>query len=101
MSVRPAARRLIIWAAPPVGLGAIALAGKTYAGTPGWVAALIAAAGVVSGVLPALLPQESEHRRDVWRDWLHHRERMARLRIATTDAHPHAAALGNDHHGSR
>ncbi|MGV9566062.1 hypothetical protein [Streptomyces sp. NPDC003480] len=27
-----------------------------------------------------LLPQESEHRRDVMRDYLRHRERMYRLR---------------------
>ncbi|MFV5999041.1 hypothetical protein ACNPQM_43870 [Streptomyces sp. NPDC056231] len=30
--------------------------------------------------MAALLPQESEHRRDVVRDYLRHRERMYRLR---------------------
>lgn len=89
MPALPAARRLFIWAAPPIGLGALALAAKTFTGTPGWAAALIALAGVVSRVLPALLPQESEHRRDVWRDWLRHRERMARMRMTNAEAHSH------------
>ncbi|MEV5012519.1 hypothetical protein AB0K74_26480 [Streptomyces sp. NPDC056159] len=30
--------------------------------------------------MAAVLPQESEHRRDVVRDYLRHRERMYRLR---------------------
>ncbi|MFV5997653.1 hypothetical protein ACNPQM_35995 [Streptomyces sp. NPDC056231] len=98
MTARPAARRLFNWTAPPVGLGVLALAAKAYAGVPGWVVALTTVAGVVIGVLPALLPQESEHRRDVWRDWLRHRERMVRLRITAAEAHTGAARLGNDHH---
>ncbi|WP_445527496.1 hypothetical protein [Streptomyces cyslabdanicus] len=82
------AHRLLIWAAPLVGLGAAVLAARTYPGM-GWGVALTAVAGAVIGALAALLPQESEHRRDLWRDWLRHRERMARLRIAT-EARPGA-----------
>lgn len=63
------AHRLLIWTAPPVGLGAAVLAARTYPGM-GWGVALTAVAGAVIGALAALLPQESEHRRDVWRDWL-------------------------------
>jgi hypothetical protein len=67
-----------------------------YIGFPGWIVALSIAAGAV-GVLPQLLPQESAHRRDVWRDWLRHRERMARLHLGTVEARHDAARLRTDH----
>ncbi|MFE2490729.1 hypothetical protein ACFXGR_47500 [Streptomyces mirabilis] len=35
---------------------------------------------VAMATVPAVLPQESEHRRDVMREFLRHRERMYRLR---------------------
>ncbi|MGV9249411.1 hypothetical protein [Streptomyces sp. NPDC003710] len=54
-------------------------------------------AGVVVSALPALLPQESEHRRDAWRDWLRHRERMARLRITAAEVRPGSARMRTDH----
>ncbi|MFF0170207.1 hypothetical protein [Streptomyces prasinus] len=96
MTTRPAARRLAPWIAPSLGGGALAaLAATSHA--PGWAVALAAVAGALASVLPALLPQESAHRRDVWRDWLRHRERMARLRIAAAPR-PGTAALRNDHH---
>ncbi|MFI8242621.1 hypothetical protein ACIF83_36160 [Streptomyces sp. NPDC085866] len=88
MTIRPATRRLCAWTVPPLGFGALALVIKSSGGLPMWVVLLGAALGggvsTVARVLPALLPQKSEHRRDVWRDWLHHRERMARLRITAT-----------------
>ncbi|WP_329167549.1 hypothetical protein OHB49_45395 (plasmid) [Streptomyces sp. NBC_01717] len=98
MTARQAARRLITRTAPPVGLAGLALAAKTYADVSGWVALLITVVGVVIGALPALLPQESEHRRDAWRDWLRHRERMARLRIGVHAARS-PAGRGNDRSG--
>ncbi|MFJ2566573.1 hypothetical protein ACIO02_27190 [Streptomyces sp. NPDC087568] len=85
MTTRPATRRLVSRIAPPLGGGALALAATSYASVPGWPIVLAAVAGAMAGVLPALLPQESEHRRDVWRDWLRHRERMARLRISAAN----------------
>ncbi|MGJ3558663.1 hypothetical protein ACR6C2_05410 [Streptomyces sp. INA 01156] len=85
MTVRPATRRLFTWTAPPLGFGVLALAAKFSVGFPAWVVLLGAAIGggvsTAASALPALLPQESKHRRDVWRDWLNHRERMARMRI--------------------
>ncbi|WP_331739499.1 hypothetical protein OG613_43825 (plasmid) [Streptomyces sp. NBC_00015] len=98
MTTRPAARRILTRIAPPVGLGTLALAVKHYVGISGWAVALTTVAGVFISVLPTLLPQESEHRRDAWRDWLRHRERMARLRITAAGARPEAARLRNDHH---
>jgi hypothetical protein len=83
---RPATRRLVNRIVPPLGGGALALAAMSSAGAPGWSVVLAAVTGAVIGVLPALLPQESAHRRDAWRDWLRHRERMARLRITAADA---------------
>ncbi|KIE24624.1 hypothetical protein LK08_23730 [Streptomyces sp. MUSC 125] len=105
MTIRPATRRLFAWTVPPLGLGALALAAKSSGGLPVWVVVLGGAIGggvsTVARALPALLPQKSEHRRDVWRDWLHHRERMARLRITATasgDRRPlrASAAVDND-----
>ncbi|MFD4977469.1 helix-turn-helix transcriptional regulator [Streptomyces sp. NPDC058424] len=63
--------------------------------TPGWgtVAVPVTALGLaavlfaVASVVSALLPQESGDRRNLWRDWMRHRERMARLRHTTKD-HP-------------
>ncbi|MFB7739825.1 hypothetical protein ACFC08_36930 [Streptomyces sp. NPDC056112] len=98
MTTRPAARRLVTRIAPPLGGGALALAATSYIGVPGWAVVLAAVAGAMASVLPALLPQESEHRRDVWRDWLRHRERMARLRISAANSRPGTAGLRNDHH---
>ncbi|MGW6927519.1 hypothetical protein ACWGA9_40725 [Streptomyces sp. NPDC054950] len=94
MTTSPAARRLLTWTAPPLSFGALALVARASVGVPAWVVVLSTAIGgavsalltAVTSVLPALLPQESEHRRDAWRDWLKHRERMARLHIAATDA---------------
>ncbi|MFI5689928.1 hypothetical protein [Streptomyces sp. NPDC051636] len=97
MTTRPATRRLLVRAAPPVGLGALALAAKYYVGMAGWTVAVSALAGAFISVLPALLPQESEHRRDVWRDWLRHRERMARLRITAAEVRSGSARLRTDH----
>ncbi|MFF0465726.1 hypothetical protein [Streptomyces mexicanus] len=85
MTTRPTTRRLVTWIAPPLGGGALALTATSYAGAPGWTVMLGAVTGAVISVLPALLPQESEHRRDVWRDWLRHRERMTRLRLTAAD----------------
>ncbi len=48
---------------------------------------LSAMVGTVFSALPTLLPQELAHRRDVWRDMLRHRERMAHLRIKAAEAH--------------
>ncbi|MGW7256760.1 hypothetical protein [Streptomyces sp. NPDC054834] len=98
MTSRPARRRLLTRTVPPVGLGALALAAKYYVGIPGWAVVLSTLAGALIGVLPELLPQESEHRRDVWRDWLRHRERMARLRITAAEARPAPPRPRNDHH---
>ncbi|MCF3132433.1 hypothetical protein [Streptomyces olivochromogenes] len=89
MTTRPSARRLLARTAPPVGAGGLALVTASYVGAPAWVLAVSAAAGAFIGVLP----QESEHRRDVWRDWLRHRERMARLRITAAQAQPRASGV--------
>jgi hypothetical protein len=80
---RPAKRHLVPRIVPPLGGGGVlVLTAASYAGAPGLPLTLAAVTGAVISVLPALLPQESAHRRDAWRDWLRHRERMARLRIA-------------------
>ncbi|MFF7130477.1 hypothetical protein [Streptomyces sp. NPDC008240] len=98
MTTRPAARRLLAWIAPPVGLGALTLAAKPYIGLPGWAVLLSAmVVGTVISTLPTLLPQESAHRRDVWRDLLRHRERMARLRISAAEARRDAARPRSGH----
>ncbi|MFE6555066.1 hypothetical protein ACWEQ2_38325 [Streptomyces sp. NPDC004096] len=36
--------------------------------------------GALVALLPATLPQESEHRRDFYRDYFRHREQMVRIR---------------------
>ncbi|MFB7112762.1 hypothetical protein [Streptomyces sp. NPDC056291] len=92
MTTRRPKRRLAPWIAMPVGGGALALAAK-FSSAPGWALALLAVASVV----PALLPQESKHRRDVWRDWLRHRERMARLRHKAVNPEPVTAKERKDH----
>lgn len=71
------------WAMPArvaglVGGGAV-FGVSAFAGAPWWV--LLGALAL--GTLPSVLPQESEHRRDIFRDYLRHRERMARLRRET------------------
>ncbi|MGW2749117.1 hypothetical protein [Streptomyces sp. NPDC001450] len=97
MTTRPAARRLLARTAPPLGLGALTLAAKPYIGLPGWAVLLSAMVGIVISALPALLPQESAHRRDVWRDLLRHRERMASLRINAAEARRAAARPRTGH----
>ncbi|MBB5929335.1 hypothetical protein FHS34_004819 [Streptomyces echinatus] len=74
-------------------LGGLALAATSYAGAP-WIVAVCAAAGAFIG----LLPHESEHRRDVWRDWLRHRERVARLRITAAQARPRPTRARDHQH---
>ena len=98
MTTRSSARRLLARTVPPVGAGGLALGTASYVGASAWVVAVCAVAAAFIAVLPQLLPQESEHRRDVWRDLLRHRERMARLRLATAQARPHAAATSNEQH---
>ncbi|MEU1299398.1 hypothetical protein [Streptomyces shenzhenensis] len=92
-------RRILTWTATPAGVGAALLVGKTYPG--GWgVAALVAVAGAVISTIAALLPQESEHRRDVWRAWFHHREQMAYLRLAAAEARSGSTRRADDHEPS-
>ncbi|MFJ3310855.1 hypothetical protein ACIPSA_49570 [Streptomyces sp. NPDC086549] len=98
MTTRPSARRLLARTARSVGAGSLTLALTYYIGAPAWAVAVCAAVGTFLGVLPQLLPQESEHRRDVWRDWLRHRERMARLQITAAQAPPPSTGVGNDQH---
>ncbi|MGW5063554.1 hypothetical protein ACWEQ2_40840 [Streptomyces sp. NPDC004096] len=66
--------------------GGAAVAVSAYVGAPWWVFLCSALCAVIASV-PALLPQESEHRRDVMRDYLRHRERMYRLRHEPTRQH--------------
>ncbi|MER5915872.1 hypothetical protein ABT124_37025 [Streptomyces sp. NPDC001982] len=65
-------------AAGVVGGGA-AFGVSAYLGAPWW-AFLGSVLCAAMASLPAVLPQESEHRRDVIREFLRHRERMYRLR---------------------
>ncbi|MYV38812.1 hypothetical protein GT030_07990 [Streptomyces sp. SID1328] len=86
MPLRPITRRLVLALPPTVG-GAGGLLAVWQAGAPMWLSFLLLVTGVVStavGVLPALFPQESAHRRDVWRAF-GHRERMRELRIGATE----------------
>ena len=53
--------------------------GAAYLGAPWWVFLCTVLCTAIAGV-PAVLSQESEHRRDVLREFLRHRERMYRLR---------------------
>ncbi|MFE1764042.1 hypothetical protein ACFW81_07475 [Streptomyces angustmyceticus] len=57
-----------------VGGGALGLSALGHA--PWW--AYLGA--VLVALAPAALPQESEHRRDFYRDYFRHRERMVRIR---------------------
>ncbi|PSK70911.1 hypothetical protein C6W96_19865 [Streptomyces sp. CS149] len=54
-------------------LGGVATSWPWAFGAPWWVIA-------IGLSLTVLLPQESAHRRDVYRDALRHRERMVELR---------------------
>ncbi|MEU3342003.1 hypothetical protein [Streptomyces sp. NPDC006668] len=60
-------------------LGGSAVGVSAYLGAPWWVF-LCSVLGTAIATLPAVLPQESAHRRDVLREVLRHRERMYRLR---------------------
>ncbi|MEV5879966.1 hypothetical protein AB0L75_38305 [Streptomyces sp. NPDC052101] len=90
MTTRTSVRRFLartVLPVLPVGAGGLTLALMYCTGAPlGGVATVGATVSTVVGALPQLLPQESEHRRDVWRDLLLHRERMARLRINAAQA---------------
>ncbi|MEV6949561.1 hypothetical protein AB0N07_48230 [Streptomyces sp. NPDC051172] len=59
--------------------GGVAVGGAAYLGASWWVFLCSVLCTAIAGV-PAVLPQESEHRRDVMREFLRHRERMYRLR---------------------
>ncbi|WP_405675438.1 hypothetical protein OG848_47375 (plasmid) [Streptomyces canus] len=67
-----------------VGTGA-AVTALTMAGAPWWVVAIAVVVGIaVSGLLAlaqTLVPEESEHRRDVLLAWMRHRERRACNRV--------------------
>lgn len=110
MTIRPSVRRRLARTAPPVGAGGLALATASYAGASVWAAAACTAVSTLIAILPQLLPQESEHRRDVWRDWLRHRERMTRLRLTASQTRSHATRTpvdtarrqqGEEHHRVR
>lgn len=62
-----------------LGGGGAAVGVPAYLGAPGWVFLCSVLCMAIAGV-PAVLPQESEHRLDVVRELLRHRERMYRLR---------------------
>ncbi|MCX5055065.1 hypothetical protein [Streptomyces sp. NBC_00474] len=59
--------------------GGAAVGVSAYLGAPWWVFLCSVLCMAIASV-PAVLPQESEHRRDVMREFLRHRERMYRLR---------------------
>ncbi|WP_326793959.1 hypothetical protein OHA79_52015 (plasmid) [Streptomyces sp. NBC_00841] len=65
-------------AAGVVGGGAV-VTGLVMAGAPWWVVAITGgvsvAAAVVIGLAQILMPQDSEHKRDLWLEVLRHRER--------------------------
>jgi hypothetical protein len=65
----------------------------TFYLAPRWagilVALLLILAGMLAGVAGAIFPQESDDRLSWWREWLHHRERMAKRRAASS---PHRNA---------
>ncbi|MFJ2922845.1 hypothetical protein, partial [Streptomyces sp. NPDC087307] len=56
-------------------IGGASAAGVAYAGAPWWVLLCSVLCAAIA-CFPALLPQESEHRRDVLRELFRHRERM-------------------------
>ncbi|MFI2207432.1 hypothetical protein ACH47Z_43605 [Streptomyces sp. NPDC020192] len=70
-------------AATPVGSG-IAIGGSAVAGALWYVTVFLALCGVIASAMP----QQSQHRRDVWRDWLSYRERRYLIRQKHTDATP-------------
>ncbi|MFF4145972.1 hypothetical protein ACFY0A_32495 [Streptomyces sp. NPDC001698] len=74
-------RRAPRYALPATGVigGGAAVGISVYVSAPWWAFLCSALCAVIAGVA-ALLPQESEHRRDMVRDYLRHRERMYRLR---------------------
>jgi hypothetical protein len=56
--------------------GGAALGVSAFVHAPWWVYL----SGVLLALVPATLPQESEHRRDFYRDYFRHREQMVRIR---------------------
>ncbi|MFD4977239.1 hypothetical protein [Streptomyces sp. NPDC058424] len=56
--------------------GGAALGFSAFVHAPWWVYLGVALVALV----PAVLPQESEHRRDFYRDYFRHREQMVRIR---------------------
>ncbi|MGW7256748.1 hypothetical protein [Streptomyces sp. NPDC054834] len=56
--------------------GGAALGLSAFVHAPWWVYL----GGVLLALVPAALPQESEHRRDFYRDYFRHREQMVRIR---------------------
>ncbi|WP_248283048.1 hypothetical protein [Streptomyces sp. RLA2-12] len=67
-----------------IGAGASVTA-LTMAGAPWWAVAIAVVVGIaVPGLLAlaqTLIPDESEHKRDVLLAWMRHRERRARSRV--------------------
>ncbi|MFD8005227.1 hypothetical protein [Streptomyces mirabilis] len=61
--------------------GSAVVTGLVMAGAPWWVVAIVGgvsgAAAVVIGLAQILMPQESEHKRDLWLEVLRHRERRS------------------------
>lgn len=56
--------------------GGAAIGLSAFAHASWWVYLI----GVMVALVPAALPQESEHRRDFYRDYFRHREQMVRIR---------------------
>lgn len=75
MSITELRGRAAARAAAPLGSG-IAIGGSAFGGSPWYVTVFI----TVCGVIVSVVPQESQHRRDVWRDWLSYRERHYLIR---------------------
>lgn len=67
-----------------IGAGA-AVTALTMVGAPWWAVAIAVVVGIaVPGLLAlaqTLVPEESEHKRDVLLAWMRHRERQARNRV--------------------
>ncbi|MFF3656612.1 hypothetical protein [Streptomyces olivochromogenes] len=67
-----------------IGAGA-AVTALTMVGAPGWAVAVAVVVGIaVLGLLAlaqTLVPEESEHKRDVLLAWMRHRERQAHNRV--------------------
>ncbi|MFE2684465.1 hypothetical protein [Streptomyces mirabilis] len=68
-------------AAGVVGGGGAASTALSVAGAPWWVVVIVGgvsgAAAAVIGLAQILMPQESEHKRDLWLEVLRHRERRS------------------------